>query len=184
VQEQMSEKRFRHVLVVQKAAVELAKQYGTDVEKASIAGLVHDYAKERPDEEMIALIKQHGLSKEIIDFGNNIWHGMAGWILVRDELGINDPEILRAVEIHTVGAKEMTSLDKIVYVADYIEENRAFPGVERAREIARVSLDEAVKYETKGTLQFLIENEKAVYPQTIETYNAWVVNERMEKFDK
>lgn len=83
-------------------------------------------------------------------------------------------EILRAIEIHTVGAGQMTDLDKVIYVADYIEHNRAFPGVDAAREIASLSLNKAVAYETARTVEHLAHQGFPIYPQTLETYNAFV----------
>ena len=174
IRSSMSEKRFLHVLGVEKAAVELAMRYGGEVEKSSISALVHDYAKERCDEEMIAFIRANGLDEGMIPFGNNIWHGVAGSELIAQELQINDEEILQAVKVHTTGSGEMSLLDKILYVADYIEENRKFPGVEKARRIACKNLDKAVKYETKQTLTYLLEKKAPIYPKTIETYNTYV----------
>ncbi len=174
VQMRMSERRFQHVLGVEKMAVALAEKYGCSPEKASIAALTHDYAKERPDDEFILVIKRDGFDSDLLNYGNAIWHGLVGASFVECELGITDPEILNAIRVHTTGAAKMTLLDKIIYVADYIEPGRNFPGVEDAREIALVDLDEAVAFETKHTLAHLIEQEQQIYPKTIETYNHWV----------
>ena len=106
--------------------------------------------------------------------GNNVWHGMVGIYKIQEDLGLTDPAILRSIEIHTVGSGQMSTLDKIVYVADYIEHNRDFPGVEQAREIAQVSLDRAVAYETARTVEHLAHQGLPIYPQTLETYNAFV----------
>lgn len=176
VAEQMSDKRFQHVLRVEKKALELASKYHVSKEKASIAALTHDYAKERPDEEMIAYIQSEGFSPELIEYGNAIWHGILGAYLVKTELGIIDPEILDAITIHTTGAKEMSELSKVIYVADYIEDGRDFPGVEEAREIADKNIDGAVAYETYHTLNYLLKSKKKIYPKTLETYNYWVVS--------
>ncbi|GCF92320.1 HD domain-containing protein [Enterococcus florum] len=176
VQMRMSERRFQHVLGVEATAIALAEHYGASVEKASLAALTHDYAKERSDEEFQLAIEQgdYADKAELLRYGNAIWHGIVGADFVKRELKIQDQEILTAIRLHTTGAAEMSLLDKIIYVADYIEPNRVFPGVEDAREIAFIDLDNAVAFETKHTLQHLIENEKEVYPKTIETYNRWV----------
>lgn len=176
VSEQMSDKRFQHVLRVEKKALELANNYQIDKEKASIAALTHDYAKERPDEEMIDIIQNEGFSSELLEYGNAIWHGILGAYLVKTELGITDQEILDAITLHTTGAKEMSDLAKVIYVADYIEDGRDFPGVVEARESAERSLDEAVSYETYHTLTYLLKSKKKIYPKTLETYNYWVVS--------
>lgn len=178
VQMQMSERRFQHVLGVEETAIALAAKYGVSEAKASIAALTHDYAKERPDDEFQLIIERDGYNLELLDYGNAIWHGLVGASIVQRELGIEDEEILQAIRLHTTGAAEMSTLDKIIYVADYIEPNRDFPGVKEARELALLDLDRAVAYETKQTLLHLATQEKKIYPKTIETYNHWVVNNK------
>lgn len=174
IQMRMSERRFKHVLGVEEMAIALAEKYGCSPEKASIAALTHDYAKERPDDEFILVIKRDGYDTALLDYGNAIWHGVVGASFVERELGITDEEILHAIRVHTTGAAKMSLLDKIIYVADYIEPGRVFPGVKEARELALIDLDEAVSFETKHTLAYLIEQEQQIYPKTIETYNRWV----------
>ena len=170
----MPEKRLRHCLGVEKAARELAERFGLDVEKAGLAGLLHDYAKKVSDEDFLALIDKCQLDPDLKNWGNNIWHGMVGIYKIQEDLGIEDAEILRAIEIHTVGSSTMSELDKVVYVADYIEHNRDFPGVDKARELAQRSLNQAVAYETARTVEHLAHKGRPIYPQTLETYNAFV----------
>ncbi len=175
VASKLSDNRFQHVLRVEKKAIELAGIYDVDIEKASIAALSHDYAKERPDDEMISLINSQGFDKELSEFGNAIWHGILGSYLAKKELDITDCEILQAIELHTTGAQIMSELDKVIYVADYIEDGRDFPVVEEARKLAKIDLNMAVGFETKQTLLYLINNQNKIYPKTLETYNKWVV---------
>ena len=170
----MSEKRLRHCLGVEKAARELAERFGLDVEKAGLAGLLHDYAKKVSDEDFLSLIDKYQLDPDLKNWGNNVWHGMVGIYKIQEDLGIEDAEILRAIEVHTVGSGTMSELDKVVYVADYIEHNRDFPGVDKARELAQRSLNLAVAYETARTVEHLAHKGKPIYPQTLETYNAFV----------
>lgn len=170
----MPEKRLRHCLGVEKAARELAERFGLDVEKAGLAGLLHDYAKKVSDEEFLGLIDKYKLNPDLKNWGNNVWHGMVGIYKIQEDLGIEDAEILRAIEVHTVGSGTMSELDKVVYVADYIEHNRDFPGVDKARELAQRSLNLAVAYETARTVEHLAHKGKPIYPQTLETYNAFV----------
>lgn len=176
VASQMSNKRFQHVLRVEEKALEIAEKFPMDLEKVSIAALTHDYAKERPDEEMIARIKKSQVDQTILSFGNAIWHGVMGAEIVQEELGITDAEILQAIRVHTTGDVVMTLLDKIIFVADYVEEGRDFPGVEDARQLALTNLDEAVRYEIKQTLLFLASKKQKIYPKTIDVYNTWVAN--------
>ena len=176
VKEQVSEKRFKHILGVEQAALELAQANDYELEKASVAALVHDYAKERSEAEFKAMIPQAGLEQDLLNWNNFIWHGVVGAEIIKKELQITDEEILNAVRRHTVGAKEMTTLDQIVYVADYIEPGRDFPGVDQARQIAAKSLRAAVEFETKHTLLYLMNNNKTIYPAAILTYNAYVAS--------
>ena len=174
MQQLLPEKRLKHCLGVEQTAIELAERFGVDREKAGLAGLLHDYTKKLSDEEFLALIDKYDLAPKLKDWGNNVWHGMVGIYKIQEDLGLSDPEILRAIEIHTVGSAQMSDLDKVVYVADYIEPNRDFPGVEEAREIAHVSLNRAVAYETARTVEYLAHQGLPIYPQTLETYNAYV----------
>ena len=170
----MSEKRLRHCLGVEKAARELAERFSLDVEKAGLAGLLHDYAKKVSDEDFLALIDKYQLDPDLKKWGNNVWHGMVGIYRIQEDLGVKDADILRAIEIHTVGSGTMSELDKVVYVADYIEHNRDFPGVDKARELAQRSLNQAVAYETARTVEHLAHKGMPIYPQTLGTYNAFV----------
>ncbi|EKF51986.1 bis(5'-nucleosyl)-tetraphosphatase (symmetrical) YqeK [Lactococcus garvieae] len=174
IKEQMSEKRFRHILGVEKAAIFLAKKYGVDPHKASLSALLHDYAKEVPDHVFLELIDKYELDEDLKNWGNNIWHGRVGIYKLQEDLGLRDPEILHAIEVHTVGSADMSALAKVLYVADYIEEGRDFPGVIEARAIANCSLDMAVAFETMRLIDYLAELRVKIYPQSIETYNAFV----------
>lgn len=170
----MSEKRFKHVLGVEQAALELAELYGCDATKASLAALLHDVAKEVEDAVFLKLIDQKHLDPDLKNWGNNIWHGVVGAHMISSEFGLQDQEILQAIQRHTVGAADMTLLDKVLYVADYIDPGRDFPGVEQARSISKASLDKAVAFETAQTVAYLAKKGIPIYPQTIETYNAYV----------
>ncbi|WP_143444924.1 bis(5'-nucleosyl)-tetraphosphatase (symmetrical) YqeK, partial [Lentilactobacillus parabuchneri] len=158
----------------------LAERNGVDVEKASIGGLVHDYAKQRPDKDFIEAIKTYHLDPELLNYGNAIWHGVVGWLFVKTELQITDIDILNAVRYHTVGHQFMTPLEQIVYMADYIEPGRNFPGVDEARKITFDNLQAGVAYQTKQTLSYLVAHNKPVFRQTIVTYNSWVPGSGIE----
>lgn len=174
VKAHVSPKRWQHILGVEESALELAKRYQVDLVQASSAALVHDYAKECSDEVFLEAIDMYQLDPELKQWTNEIWHGIVGAELIRRDLKIEDEAVLEAVRVHTTGAKEMSPLSQVLYVADYIEPNRQFPGVNEARELAKQELTAAVAYETKHTLAFLIQKEVPIYPKTIETYNSWV----------
>lgn len=174
IKAQMSEKRFQHILGVEKAAIELAEKYHVNAHKASLAALLHDYAKEMADPVFLELIDKYNLGDDLKNWGNNIWHGPVGIYKMQEDLGLKDTEIRHAIEVHTVGSPEMSDLAKVLYVADYIEEGRDFPGVIEARAIADYSLNMAVAFETMRLIDYLAELRVKIYPQSIETYNAFI----------
>ncbi len=174
VSKMMSPERFEHVLSVEQTAIKLAERYNAEIEKVSIAALLHDVAKEQANEEMRDLIISENLNLDLLQYGNEIWHGPVGAILAKREFYIQDKEILDSIKQHTVGAPEMSLTAQIVFVADYIEATRDFPGVEDARKLAEKSLEEAMKFKIIETIKYLIKAEKRIYPKTIESYNAWI----------
>ena len=170
----ISENRFNHVLAVEETALNLAKKNDVDLEKTSLAALLHDIAKERSDEEMRDIIISENLDLEMLNFGSEIWHGPTGAVLSKREYGVHDEEILDAIASHTVGETQMSLLTQIIFVADYIEPNRDFKAAQIARNLAKDSLKDAIKYILKETIKHLIREERTIYPKTIETYNAWL----------
>lgn len=181
LEQQLKPSRFEHVKRVEQTAITLARQYGVDVEKASIAGLVHDYAKQRPDDDFKAAIQKYQLDADLLNWNNAIWHGVVGAELIKVELKIYDEEILDAVRYHTTGNRYMTTLSQIIYMADYIEPARDFDGVAQARLLTKQDLSLAVAYQTQHTLAYLLANNQRIYPKTIETYNAWVPDSQLNK---
>ncbi|GAO99753.1 bis(5'-nucleosyl)-tetraphosphatase (symmetrical) YqeK [Fructobacillus ficulneus] len=174
VQSQLSDGRFQHCLRVKDYAIRLAQQNGVDPDQAALAGLVHDYAKERPTEDFLAAIDRHHLDPDLKNWSRAIWHGVVGAYMIKDELGIDDPTILDAVVNHTTGeGVTMSTLAKIVFMADYLELGRDFPGVEEGRRITDQSLDQGVFYQLKETLSFLASQGKLIYPKTFTSYNDW-----------
>lgn len=175
MQKKLSDYRYQHCARTSERAKELAQMNHGDVEKAQIAGLIHDYAKERSDDEFRQMIYQEKLDPDLLNYSNAIWHGVVGAYFIKYELGIYDEDILNAVRRHTTAAEKMTLLDKIVYMADYTEPGRDFPGVEEARQITDTNLDAGVAYQIEHTLLSLIEKQRQIYPLTIASYNSWVV---------
>jgi len=171
---QLTDSRYQHCLRVEQTARELAQVNGVDPELAAIAGLLHDYAKQRSDETFINLIKTRGLDPALLNYGNGVWHGVVGAELIKTELHIYNEDILNAVRLHTVGAPYMPKLAQIVFMADFIEPNRNFPGVDEARQVTAKSLAAGVRYQIQHTLNYLIAKGQPVYPRTLATYNAWV----------
>ncbi|WP_273129793.1 bis(5'-nucleosyl)-tetraphosphatase (symmetrical) YqeK [Metabacillus sp. HB246100] len=175
VSEQLTEHRYLHTVGVMETAIQLAEQYGEDQKKAEIAAIFHDYAKFRPKKEMKKIIKDQEFPKKLLEYNSELWHAPVGAYLVKKEVGIKDQDILNAIKYHTSGRPNMTLLERIIYVADYIEPGRIFPGVEEVRELAEVSLDKALQKSLQNTIMFLLKKNQAVYPDTFKTYNSLIL---------
>ncbi len=164
----LSKKRYIHTLGVVKSARELASQYGADKEKAALAALLHDCAKELKLADMQQLVRVHEQAVDEDMFHNGaLLHGLAGMILAKEKYGITDPDVLEAIRVHTTGKEHMSILDKVVFLADYIEENRDFPGVEELREASSIDLDRAVLLGYDNTIHFLLASEDTIYTPSI-----------------
>ncbi|WP_420825724.1 bis(5'-nucleosyl)-tetraphosphatase (symmetrical) YqeK [Thalassobacillus pellis] len=164
--------RYEHTVRVVETAVQLAEQYNADTHKAQVASILHDYAKYRDREEMRRWIESDKrLPKDLLTYHHELWHGPVGALLAEKELGVRDSDILSAIACHTTGKKHMKRLDKIVFLADYIEPGRKFPGVEEVRETAAQDLDKACMQASRNTIQFLLSKSQTVYPDTFHTYN-------------
>ncbi len=167
----LSPKRFNHSLGVAQTAAELADSSGVDREKARTAGLVHDYARELPTEQLVALARKLGVEDDISLAYPELLHGPVGAYLIKLELGIEDAEILVAVTSHTLGRRKMGTLEQIIYLADMIEPARRYPGVEDLREQAQVDLRSGVLGALDHTLRFLLAKGKPIHVRTIEARN-------------
>lgn len=172
LKEHLPKERFLHTLAVEKEAVSLAKRYNVDIKKASLAGLLHDCAKGFSDEELIRLARTYNIPLSIWDlYSPQILHAPVGSIFAREYFGIRDRDILDAIWKHTTGDKEMSILDKIIFIADYIEYHRDFPGVNHLREIVKKDLDEAILFAISLTMDYIMRNNWVIHPKTVEAWN-------------
>ena len=172
VKGRLSEKRYQHTLNVKKMAVKLARRYGVQEEKAALAALLHDAAKEIPKEEMKAWMAQYpqyaegGESRPI-----PVWHGVCAAILARTEWGVTDEAVLSAIACHTAGKPGMTKLDKIVYLADMTSKERDWPGVNKLRKLEMKDLDAAMLAALKQTNDFVLSQGKPLDPMSKAAYD-------------
>lgn len=174
VQAQMPAKRWKHTLGVMETSVILARRFGADPDKAELAALLHDYCKFWPVERQRQVLVDNGAEEDLLAYDKSLWHGPAAAIVIRQELGIDDPEVVNAVRWHTSGREEMTLMDCIVCLADYMEPGRDFPGVNKIRELAEHSLEEALLAGFDSTLSFLLEKKQPIYPLTVLARN-WLI---------
>jgi len=158
---ELTEKRYVHSLNVADTAVEMARRYGADEEKIYLAGLLHDCGKSYKGNAAREFVKKIGYQPDGIELLQpGLLHGVIGEYLARHEYGVADPEILSAIRWHTTGRAGMSVLEKIIYIADYIEPGRNFEGIEAMREEAFRDLD-----------RYVLENGYLLHPKTVETRN-------------
>lgn len=171
VKPHLTKERFNHTLRVAQTAVELAEVYKASPEKAELAAVFHDYAKYRSLEELKRWISKSYLPKDLLDYHHELWHGPVGAILVEREHGIHDTDVRNAIHYHTTGQANMSKLEMIVFLADYIEPGRSFTGIEEVREIAGKDLVHACWMVSRNTIQFLMQKNARIYPDTFHAYN-------------
>ncbi len=176
----MTEKRFYHSLGVQGMSLALAIRYGYDMDKANLAGLLHDCAKDMEDEELIAECKKYKLPVSDVENRNGfLLHGKLGAYYSEYKYGVTDPEILSAINWHTTGKPDMALLEKIIFVADYIEPNRTckrIPELNSIRRLAFMDLDKAVLEILENSLLYLKKKGKEIDKLTVEAYDYYKVN--------
>ena len=155
----ISEKRFVHSLGVEYTAACMAFVHGADVEKARIAGLLHDCAKGLSQKEKLEKARKHGLKISAYEEKNpDMLHAKLGAWYAKSKYEVEDEEILSAIRWHTTGKPDMSLLDKIIFVADYIEPNRKpVPKLDKIRKLAFTDLDRAVVLILKNTISYLEE---------------------------
>lgn len=157
IPEMLSPKRLKHTLGVRETAVNLAKHYGEDEEKAEIASMCHDIFRGKPIDEINALVKHYGLDDIYLN-NANLAHGKLAACFMKEEMGIEDSQLLDCVSFHTTGRADMTMNEKIVFIADAIEPGRDYPGVEEIRKYAFDDIDKACYLSLKGTVEHLMES--------------------------
>jgi nicotinate-nucleotide adenylyltransferase len=173
----LTERRFIHSLNVAKSARELAGIYGYDEDKAYTAGLIHDCCKDTPAGLQLSYMLENGMALTDTEISTaKLYHAMCGSMFIQKEFGIDDEEIINAVRYHTTGRKNMTLLEKIVFIADFISEERDYNGVDIMREKAKRSLDEAIVEGLSFTIKDLIDAGRVVHTDTLGAYNDAIVN--------
>ena len=170
--ERLTEKRYLHSLAVADEALRLAKKYGADPDKAYLAGLLHDIMKDTPKEEMLQTIERFGII--LTDIEKNapkLWHAMAGACYVRRQLDIEDEGIVRAIRYHTTARKNMSLLERILYLADFTSADRDYPGVEDMRIAVDKDMETALTEALTFTIVELAREGHPIHPDTFEAYN-------------
>lgn len=165
-------KRYNHTIGVCYTAMSLAMCYGEDIKKAELAGLLHDNAKCISDEKMLKKCKKHNIDISEAEYKQPyLLHAKLGAFYASYKYGIDDSDIAKAIKYHTTGCPDMNMLQKIVYVADYIE-----PGRDKAdnlmeiRKMAFKDIDKAIYMILRDTIKYLKENNKIIDDMSLKTY--------------
>ena len=181
LKKRLSVKRYTHSVGVANTAAKLAGMFNGDIERAYLAGLLHDYAREVPNAELLELTMAHNLSSDAVDLLQpSLLHGPVGAWMLKEHGIMDDEAILDAIRWHTTGHPDMNQLAKIVYIADYIEPNRDFPGVDLLRQLTYRDLDLGVVAGIEHTLSFLIQKDGYIHPLSVATRNR-LLEERRDK---
>lgn len=165
-------KRYEHTLGVEYTAAALAMRYNCDIRDAQIAGLLHDCAKCLTDEKRLSICKRNKIPMTAVEKKNPfLLHAKVGAYLAHKKYGIKNQNILNAIRNHTTGRQNMSTLEKIVFVADYIEPGRTHaPGLSEMRKLAFVDLDKVFIRILEDTLDYLKDTGGDIDPMTEETW--------------
>ncbi len=181
IKSRLSDYRFTHSMNVAKSAVELAEKYGADKEKAYVAGILHDVMKEEDLDVQREYVKKNGEIMTPLELkSKSVYHQMSGSAYAKIELHIDDEDILNAIRYHTTGRRNMSLLEKVIYTADFISAERNYPDVDVMREKAQVSLDDAMLYSLKYTINNLTSKTAVIHPNTLECYN-WIIENNFKE---
>ena len=171
LREDLSEERYRHTLGVTYTSCALAMRFGADLTKARLAGLLHDCAKCIPNDEKIRLCRENRVPVSEFELAHtSLLHAKLGPFVAEEKYGVSDPEVLSAIEWHTTGRPDMTLLEKIIFIADYIEPNRdQAPHLEEIRYMAFTEPDRCVTMIAEDTLAYLESRGQEFDPMTVKT---------------
>ncbi|MCI5823080.1 MAG: bis(5'-nucleosyl)-tetraphosphatase (symmetrical) YqeK [Lachnospiraceae bacterium] len=172
VQNELKPERFEHTLGVMYTAGNLAYRYHISSGKALVAGLLHDCAKCLSDERRLDICREQNIPMSDIEKKNpHLLHGKVGAYLAKEKYGISDDDVLHSIAVHTTGCVDMSILDKIIYVADYIEPHRdKAPRLPEIREMAYINLDQCVYMILEDTVNYLGNNPENLDETTVKTF--------------
>jgi len=172
----LNNKTYLHALGAEKIGVKLALRFGEDPQKAAIACLLHDCAKDMDHKEQRSYMKHHGIKRDLkYPRLSALFHSRTGAHMARDRFGITDKDILSAISHHTVGRKGMTNIEKIVYISDFIETGRRYIGSKKLRERflkdKNITLNELALEVAKEKLTYLIAAGHVIHANSVALWN-------------
>lgn len=175
----LSEGRYIHSRNVASCAVHLAKKYGEDPLKAETAGILHDITKELNLENQLQIVKSGGIIlDDVCNKSPQLLHALTGMVYCRDELSIKDIDILNAIRYHTTARANMNLLEKIIFIADFISDERNYPDVDIMRAESEKSLEAGMIYGLSFVISDLVRRRRAVHPDALAAYNELILNNK------
>ncbi len=183
IEKELDEKRYNHTVGVAYTAGSLAAIYGEDVEKAIVAGMLHDSAKCMTNKKRIDICNKNHIPISETEYRNPfLLHAKVGRFTAKEKFGITDEDILNAIEFHTTGRPNMSTLEKIVYISDYIEPHRnQATNLLEIRRNAYVDLDKTLVMILHDTLSYLRSAGNEIDQLTQDTYDFYKDKEQGEK---
>lgn len=176
--ERLTEKRYHHSLCVADEAKRLAKKYGVDEQKAYLSGLLHDITKNTNEIEQLKLLYDFDILLDSVSKkSEKLWHAISGAAYIKNVLKIDDDEIIDAVRYHTTAKADMSLLAKVLYLADFTSADRDYDDVNIMRKLVDKSLEHAMIYALKYTINDLVARSKQVHPDTLAAYNQVIQGE-------
>ncbi|MFZ5352932.1 MAG: bis(5'-nucleosyl)-tetraphosphatase (symmetrical) YqeK [Bacillota bacterium] len=186
LRQELSRKRYKHSINVSKMAVELAARYGCDLHKAEIAGLVHDCTREMSEDIQLQYLKKMNCAADNVVINvKELMHAYSAVYVCSELFQVDDAEILAAVKYHTTGKADMSLLEKVIFLADFIEPERSFKGVDELRELAFRDLDLAVLKALNISIEYVISKNRMLHPYTILARNSIIgsMKKRLYNFE-
>ncbi|KUG04263.1 hydrolase (had superfamily), yqek [hydrocarbon metagenome] len=175
IKAKLSNKRYQHSLQVADTAVKMARRYGLDESRANLAGILHDYARDLSEGELLNIAVSNNLIGNQVERDiPDLLHGPVGAFLLKQELGTKDTEILSAISHHTLGSVGMSDLEKVIFISDMIEPGRSYNGVEELRELAYKDLDAAMLTGLESSIRHCLDTGKILHPHTVVVRNCFL----------
>lgn len=175
LKKEISRKRYKHCVNVARCAVNLAHICGVPEYKAAIAGLLHDCAREL-DTEVLKSMRISGpvlgkYRRETVKYAPKLLHAPAGAMLARERYGVRDKDILEAINLHATGMPDMSILSKIIYMSDYLSEERSFAGIDKIRQLVQEDFDSAFKEVVAAKAKYREERNLWAHPLSLQLWN-------------
>lgn len=179
VRGRLSPPRWQHTQGVVEMAQALARRWGVSEEKARVAALLHDVAREGTPAGLLKMAGDFGIVRDkICDAEPVLYHGPLAAALARTVWRIDDPDVLHAIAYHTTGRPGMSPLEKVIFLADALEPGRQYPGVDALRDQAFVDLNGALRASLESSIVYLIQRGQLIHPDTLAARNQLVMEAR------